>query len=165
MVALSFFATSAERDMITDTSVSALIFLLSLVKELVFDASSKADILTLTLAAMTLLNLIDPGVNAPCIWTCWFSPCLPPLLARALPGRFLFASFFGWVADQFSSSYCLASYSALNSLYLYQQSSTPVVPNFPSLRLPLSAVATDISVIGRFEFESLRATGSHGARK
>ena len=49
--------------MIADTSVSALIFLVSMVKELVFDASSKAAILSLTLAVTTLLNLIDPGVN------------------------------------------------------------------------------------------------------
>ena len=52
--------------MIVDTSVSALIFLVSLVKELVFDVSSHAAILALILAATTLLNLIDPGVNAPC---------------------------------------------------------------------------------------------------
>ena len=167
MVALSLFAVSAaaaERDMIADTSVSALIFFVSLVSELVFDASSKADILALTLAAKTLLNLIDPGVNAPCIWTCCFSPCLLPWLARALPGRFFFTSFFGWVADQFCSSSFLASSSALKSLYLYQHSSKPVVPNFPSLRLPLSAVATDISALGRFEFERLRASGLRGAR-
>ena len=44
MVALSFFAAAAERDMISDTSVSALILFVSLVRELLFEASSKADI-------------------------------------------------------------------------------------------------------------------------
>ena len=152
MVALYFFVSSAERDMIADTSVSALILLVWLVRELVFDASSKAAMLALKLATMTLLNLIDPGVNAPFIWTCCFSPCFPSRLARALPRQFFFAPFFGWVADQFCSYYCSASSSALNYFYLYQQRSTPVVPNFPSLRLPLSAVATDISALVCFEF-------------
>ena len=67
MVTLSFFDVAAERDMLADTSVSALIFLVSLVRKMVFDAYSKAAILDLTLAATALLNLIDPGVNAPCI--------------------------------------------------------------------------------------------------
>ena len=68
MEALSFFASAPERDMIADTSVSALIFLVLLVKELVFDASSKAAILSLTLAATNLLDLIYPGVNSHCIY-------------------------------------------------------------------------------------------------